>query len=458
MFIKNDTIYALSTPFGKSGVSVIRISGPISLKLVKILSCNSKFFPRKATLTRLFEKNTNNFIDECIVLYYPKDSSYTGQNLVELQLHGSVIIINKILSTLNLFPKTRLAYNGEFTKLALENNKLSLTRAESLVRLINSESSRQHHIASYNYNGSINLLCNEIKKKILGILSEIEAYIDFSEDMNSYNNNINAMTNDLIIYIIDIAKSFKQNKLAIYGVNIIIIGEVNSGKSTLMNYIFKDDISIISKISGTTRDLIKHRSFIKGIPVVIYDTAGFRKSTNVIEKIGIKKVFNNLLLSDIIIIVYDVNSLLKNNILNLTNNYSFLKTKKIFLYNKIDLIKNKNKMKFLIKILRKNSLDFIYLIKISLVNYNYYNFMLYLIKKNVEILTLNNNNYCLLNKRHYYVLLLVLKCLKNSTKLRELDIKAENLKIAVNNLGILLGKINTDEILNKLFSTFCIGK
>ena len=183
----SDTIYALSTPYGKSGIAVIKISGPQSLKVLKSLKFKKNIIPRKAILGSIYKKYSSIMIDEIIVIYFPRNNSYTGQDIIELQVHGGIAIINSILDELSALKYLRIANNGEFTRIALENNKISLSKAESLIELINAETEYQRKIAVRNYSGDLDNKYLLWKDAIINLLANVEAYIDFPDDLFSDN-------------------------------------------------------------------------------------------------------------------------------------------------------------------------------------------------------------------------------------------------------------------------------
>lgn len=180
---QNDTIYALSTCYGKAGVAIVRISGPEALRVLHDMQFAKRIVPRMATLGKLYDCLSSELVDEAIVIYFPKTSSYTGEDVVELQIHGGIAVINKIISILSSLNYLRLARNGEFTRIALENDKISLAKAESLIELINSETEHQRKVAIRHYNGDLEEMYIRWRKLIVGLLSIAEAYIDFPDDM-----------------------------------------------------------------------------------------------------------------------------------------------------------------------------------------------------------------------------------------------------------------------------------
>ena len=332
----NNTIYTLSTFYAKSALSIVRITGSSVLSILSKFKIKQKVLPRVASLTKIYGLN-NEFIDECIFLYFRGLSSYTGLDLVELHLHGSIIIIKKVFTQLSLIKNFRLAKPGEFTKLALENNKISYDKAEAVLDLINSETDIQHKVVTRIYNGGLKKLQNIIKDKFISIISYLEAFIDFPDDVVLSINLINHEILNLIKLINKKISSFKLFSLLKTGVIIPIVGDTNSGKSTLMNILTKSERSIVSNIPGTTRDIVIDKIDILGIPVTFCDTAGIRYTDNTAESIGIRKAFYILIKARIIILVQDVTNCINNFLISNINKFN--RTAYVLLIiNKLDLI------------------------------------------------------------------------------------------------------------------------
>ncbi|WOX79460.1 tRNA uridine-5-carboxymethylaminomethyl(34) synthesis GTPase MnmE [Candidatus Shikimatogenerans bostrichidophilus] len=302
---RKDTITAISSPLGTGAISIIRISGKKSIKIIKKILTKKKIKYNKVNIGIIYDKKE--IIDKVIIIIYKKPKSYTGENLVEINCHGSIYIQKKII---NIIIKNggRLAKNGEFTFRAYLNKKIDLLQAESIYDLIKSENKIYHDIAINNliYNKlSKNIL--KIQKSILDILSYIEIMLDFSEEDIKIDKK---KIYNKIIYIEKkikkLIESYKINNIIKEGLNIAIIGPVNSGKSTLMNVLIKEEKAIISKIPGTTRDIVEGKIKIEKLKLNLFDTAGIRKTNSKIEKIGIKKTFKKIKDTNIILYVFDI--------------------------------------------------------------------------------------------------------------------------------------------------------
>ena len=458
---KKDTIYALSTCYGKSGVAIIRVSGPESLRVLKDVNFKQNIEPRIATLGKIYDAFTADVIDEAIIIYFPKDNSYTGEDVVEFQVHGGIAIINKILLMFNSLEYMRLANNGEFTRIALENNRISLPRAESLIELINSETEYQRKIAIRHYNGDLEDVYLNWRKQLVKLLSTTEAYIDFPDDMlgqeelSALNQEIDSLNCELRRSI----ESFSKANTLMNGINISIVGETNVGKSTLMNMLSRADSSIISDIAGTTRDVVKTKIELLGVPIILQDTAGIRSTHDEIEKLGIEKSKQAMRNGDIIIIILDISNLSDLSILYQVKEFQKDDVATIFLLNKIDKVQNYLRLESTV-IDYLSSINFTYqrLISVSLkLNDDYLKII-----ESIELLIKDHlpssSSNLVTNIRHQDSLNHCSDYLQKALAIDVLELKAEELKCAAKEIGGLLGDINMEEVLDEIFSSFCIGK
>ncbi len=456
-----DTIYALSTCYGKSGVAVIRISGPEASGVLKDFHFKHEIFPRVATLGKIYDNSTLEIIDEAIIIYFPKDNSYTGEDVLELQVHGSIAVINAILSKLDSLDYLRLANNGEFTRIALENDKISLTKAESLIELINSETEYQRKIAIRHYDGALESVYLGWRKRIIKLLSVSEAYIDFPDDilgmeeLKKLNQGITFLWNELQESI----KSFNEANTLMNGIHISIVGTTNVGKSTLMNIISKSDTSIISNIEGTTRDIVKTKVEILGMPVIIQDTAGIRSTSDEVENMGIEKSKKAIANGDVIIVMLDISEPSDLSIFSEIKELISKEARILVLLNKVDKVRDYKKLKSnLIQHLKNIDFRFDNLITSSLKSKEYQLKIIKLIESFIGDFLSVSNTSLITNIRHQNSLKNCSYYLQKALKTDILELKAEELRFATKEMGGLLGDISTEEILDKVFSSFCIGK
>lgn len=440
------TIFAPLTLKGLCSVYVIRISGNESLKCLNALGVKKLLTPQKATLCKLKDKD-NQILDEALVIYFKAPHSFTGEDVVEINLHCSNYIISKAFSILSSVENVRMAEKGEFSKRAFLNNKIDLMQAESIVDLINAETEMQHKLAINQLQGKNSNFYNNLRQKIVEILALLEAFIDFPEEdiPQDMQDEILAKISNIKI---EIQQNLNDNNVGEKirdGFHISIIGEPNAGKSTLLNYLSKRDIAIVSDIAGTTRDIIEVSLNISGIPVILYDTAGIRETEDIIEKEGVKRAIKNANTADIKILVIDSNNLkIDKNILDLIDKNT------IILLNKIDLLNNKN--------IDKNIFKDAEILEISLKDKINLDKFLDILKNELESIVSPNINTTITNERYRNELEKALEYLEFFNFDLPIEINTENIRMSADCIGRITGKINSDEILDNIFSKFCIGK
>jgi tRNA modification GTPase len=301
------TIYALSTGPGVSGIAIIRISGNETTNVIKLLTKKNLPKPRVATLRKFNKINSSELIDEGILLWFPAPESYTGEDMAEIHVHGSKAVIDALHTSISNVENCRLAEPGEFTKLAFQNGKINLLKAESIADLISSETEIQRQQAIKIMNGKSADKFNFLREKLLKILSHVEAKIDFPEE-DLPRNILDEIKNSLKEVIKKIEKILNDQKVGERireGFKIAILGPTNAGKSSLLNHLSNRDVAIVSEIAGTTRDVIETHLNIDGYPVIISDTAGIRDSKDEIEKKGIKLSLNRAEEADLKLVVVD---------------------------------------------------------------------------------------------------------------------------------------------------------
>ncbi|MDC3174874.1 tRNA uridine-5-carboxymethylaminomethyl(34) synthesis GTPase MnmE, partial [Candidatus Pelagibacter sp.] len=330
------TIYALSSGPGISGIAVIRISGKDTSKALELMTGKSVPEPRVATLRKIVKVNTSELIDEGIILWFPGPESYTGEDMAEIQVHGSKAVIDALHTNISKIKNCRLAEPGEFTKLAFQNGKINLLKAESVADLISSETEIQRQQAIKIMNGRSADKFNYLREKLLKILSHVEAKIDFpDEDLpNNILNEIKKSSDEVLKNIENILDDQKVGERIREGFKIAILGPTNAGKSSLLNHLSKRDVAIVSEIAGTTRDVIETHLNIEGYPVIVSDTAGIRESKNEIEKKGIKLSLNRAEEADLKLVVVDAKNLDFTDVLR-----KLLDENAILVINKSDLLK-----------------------------------------------------------------------------------------------------------------------
>jgi len=442
------TIYSLSSGPGVSGIAVIRISGECTANIISLITKKNSIKPRVATLRKIYKINTNELIDEGIILWFPGPQSYTGEDMAEIQVHGSKAVVEAIFSTISKIENCRLAEPGEFTKLAFQNGKINLLEAESIADLISSETEIQRQQAIKIMNGKSSDQFNFLREKLLKTLSHVEAKIDFPDEglPDDILDEIKNDSNEVIKKIENILNDQKVGERIREGFKIAILGPTNAGKSSLINHLSNRDVAIVSEIAGTTRDVIETHLSIEGYPVIISDTAGIRDSKDEIEKKGIKLSLNRAEEADLKLVVVDAKSLDFINVLKglLDENAILVINKSDLLEKEIDLeIKNINHVSISIKD-NKNIDKLISKIKNILKN---------------KFIT--SDDILITRERHRQHLVKCLEHLNNFNQKKEIedfDKAAEDLRLATRHLGMIVGKVDVEEILGSIFNDFCIGK
>ena len=442
------TIYALSTGPGISGIAVIRVSGKNTAEVVKKITGDELPNPREATRRKFNYINTNELIDEGVLLWFPGPNSYTGEDLAEFHIHGSRAVINALHSTISKIENCRLAEPGEFTKRAFQNGKINLIEAESIADLISSETEIQRKQALKIMSGKSSDQFNSWREKLLKILSHIEAKIDFpDEDLpKDILTNIQKTSDQVSSEIQRTLNDQKVGERIREGFKIAIIGPSNAGKSSLLNYLSKRDAAIVSEIAGTTRDVIETHLNFDGYPVVVSDTAGIRDSKDEIEKKGIKIALNRAEDADLKLVIVSAKNVDFTKVLK-----DLLAKNAILVVNKSDLIKGKLNSKF------KKYKHVLISIKKDL-NLNK---LISKIKSKLKNQFISTENILITRERHRQNLkncVYHLQKFQEKKSAKDFDKSAEDLRLATRHLGMIVGKVNVEELLGSIFSDFCIGK
>ena len=442
------TIYALSSGPGISGIAVIRVSGKNTAEVIKKLTGSKLPSPRVATLKKFNKNGKKELIDEGVIIWFPGPNSYTGEDLAEFHVHGSRAVIKAMHLAISKINNCRLADPGEFTKRAFQNGRINLLKAESIADLISAETEIQRKQALKIMSGKSSDQFNLWREQLLKILSHVEAKIDFPDE-NLPKNIINAIRKTSNNILIEIKKTLNDQKVGERireGFRIAIVGPTNSGKSSLLNYLSKRDVAIVSEIAGTTRDVIETHLNLDGYPVVVSDTAGIRDSKNEIEKMGIKIALNRAEDADLKLVIVSAKNV------NFTGVLKGLLTKNaVLVVNKSDLMKGKFNSKFkkyehvLISIKKDSNLNkLISKIKNKLKNK-------FTTAEDI-LITRERHRQNLINCVHH------LEKFEEKKSAQDFDKAAEDLRLATRHLGMIVGKVDVEELLGSIFNDFCIGK
>ena len=453
---------ALASPPGTGAISLIRISGPESISIVdnifdgieKIKLADIE--ENKVQLGYIMDNKRT--IDKVLVTVFRNPKSYTGEDLVEISCHGSIFIQESIIQLLLNFD-CRVAKPGEFTMRSFLNGKMDLSQAESVADLISSNSEASHKLAMNQMRGGFKSDINDLRTKLVNFASLIELELDFSQEDVEFANmkELNKLLNEISSSLKKLIDSFKTGNVIKNGVPIAIVGEPNTGKSTLLNSLLNEDRAIVSSIAGTTRDTIEDQINLNGVNCRFIDTAGIRSTDDEIESIGIERTFKKMAESEVIVFMIDY-SVLDENKVNYYVDY-LNKIEDKFPNTKLITVLNKNDVKSNISV---SDLDKFKPIKISAKN-----------KQNIESLTneiriyinsltrqidnstiTNSRHYDLLNKTHDEIHKVKISISKNISS----DLLAIDIKQAIYFLGELTGEISNNEVLGNIFSKFCIGK
>lgn len=443
--MNNQTIYALSTVPGRSGVAVIRISGPQALSAIKKLTNIdvNNIKPRYAYFADI--KNlSGQLLDKALVLYFKSPHSFTGEDIVEFQTHGSRAVINSLLEALSEIKDFRYALAGEFSKRAFYNHKMDLTQAEGLADLIDAETSEQQKFAVRQMEGSLKNLYDGWREQLLKVLSHLEAYIDFPEEdipqdaIQQIENTVFKIKNDIQQHLnsSNIGESLRD------GFRVVILGEPNAGKSSLINALTSRDTVIVSDIAGTTRDAIDIHMDIDGYPVIFTDTAGLRDTHEEIEQKGIQIAYDKANDCDLIINLYDASTNTPQQIENIDN------SKVIIVANKIDKLPADT-----IKKLSSSGI-----IAISAKHKQGIDKLINTIAADIKNRLTADSGLLITRHRYREALVNAVNYLNMFNFNKEIELSAEDVRLASREIGKITGFIEVDEILDKIFGSFCIGK
>jgi len=426
-----DTIFALASAPGKAGISIVRLSGPLAINVAEKLT-KSKLKEKQPNLRVIYDSD-NHFIDQALILIFRKPYSFTGENVVEFHLHGSSAVVSSVIKLLGNFKGLRSAEAGEFTRCALENGKIDLAQVEGLADLIDAETDAQHKQAARIFNGALGEKTKEWRAKLVKAGALLVATLDFADEevpeevTPEVEKLINMVLSDLDKEIIGVQTAERIRS----GFEVAIVGAPNLGKSTLLNYLVGRDAAITSNVSGTTRDVIEVKLDLRGLPVTILDTAGIRKSDDKVEEIGISRALERSSLSDLRIV--------------LTEDGEYPVG------------------------LKKRDTDIICIAKDDQGNRGGVSG-----KTGAGIDRLKNNIWDILNDKAQYVGIATRERHKSSmvnakkflgnavVSLRDgpeyYDITAEEIRAATSALDSLIGRIGVEDVLDEVFSSFCLGK
>lgn len=450
-----DTIAAIATTMGVSAINIIKISGKDAIKIVNKIFSKDLTKVKGNTITYGFIKDNDEIIDEVMVSVFLSPKSYTREDVVEINSHGGIIVTNKIFS-LVLENGARQAEGGEFLKRAFLNGRIDLSEAEAVEDLIESKNEMARKLSVKNLSGDLSKKIKNMRAILIKILSNIEVNIDYPE----YEDSLE-ITNDLIKEDIsnikqDINKIIDNSDKALTiknGINVGIIGSPNTGKSSLLNKLLGEEKAIVTDIEGTTRDVVEGSIIIDGLMLNLIDTAGIRKSNDIVEKIGISKSYEIIEKSDLILFLFDNNKLINEEEKELINNLKEKKNKVIVVINKIDLDSK----------IDTTLLNDFNIVNISIKNNTGLDELKNKIKEMFEFENINIDDFTYVSNARSIALLK--KCLdiinniENAIKDNILiDMVELDIKELYDTLGEITGESYKEELLDEMFKRFCLGK
>lgn len=446
----NDTIVAISTALGEGAISIIRVSGDDAIKIINLLF-DGKDLEKASSHTINYGHIVYNgeIIDEVLLSIMKAPKTYTKEDVIEINTHGSIAVVNKIMEIL-LLEGCRLAEPGEFTKRAFLNGRIDLTESEGVMDLINSETELTRKMAINELSGNVSRLITDTREDIISLISNIEVNIDYPEyeDIEVVTiNKIREKVREIKEKLLKTLKLSEDGKILKDGIKTVILGKPNVGKSSLLNALLEEEKAIVTDVKGTTRDIVEGSILVGGVKLNLIDTAGVRKSDDIVEKIGIEKSLNLIDEAELVLLILDASCPLSEE-----DKYLLEKTKdkkRIIIMNKIDLKLNNSYMDDVIKISAKNN-EGIEDIKDAIKElFNVGTFM----SKNLTFFT---------NVRQISLLKSAIKSLEDVEQgikeEREIDMIEIDLKLVWKKLGDIIGANYTEELIDNLFSRFCLGK
>ncbi|WED42926.1 tRNA uridine-5-carboxymethylaminomethyl(34) synthesis GTPase MnmE [Legionella cardiaca] len=444
----SDTIVAIATPPGRGGVGIVRLSGPLSYAIALMLNGNRVLAPRLATYCA-FKNSNNEIIDTGLAIFFKAPHSFTGEDIIEFQVHGSPLVLDSLLSEC-VAAGARLARPGEFSERAFLNDKIDLTQAEAIADLIHASSQTAARLAVRSLQGDFSQKIHELNEQIIHLRLFVEAAIDFPEEEIDFlsDGKVAAMLAAILKQLTAIRSNACQGAILREGLAIVIAGRPNAGKSTLINRLAGRDVAIVTDVAGTTRDVMRENILLDDIPLHLVDTAGLRESDDLVEKEGIKRAWQEVSRADCVLMVIDVNQKEESNDLSdAIRNALPQGVPVIQVYNKIDCANLSPKKEEHSVYLCAKSGEGLDLLK----------------GKIKEVVGYQPTEGQFLARRRHLQALdkakeLLLTGQRQLTSHRAGELLAEDLRLAHQSLCEITGEFTSDDLLGRIFSSFCIGK
>lgn len=446
----SDTIYALSSGLPPAGVAVIRLSGPHCRFALETMKASLPE-PRKAVVRKLFSASSKLLLDEALVLYFKAPASFTGEDVIELHCHGGRAVVEVILRELSLIDGLRLAEPGEFTKRAFYEDHINLVAVEGLSDLINAETESQRQLALFQTAGGLADTYDGWRAELIRLRSYLEAEFDFPDEDDVPGSVSEQVWSRVQVLAGEMEQAINRSQFAERirdGVNIVLAGKPNAGKSSLLNILSRRDVAIVSAQSGTTRDILDVNLDLAGVAVRLSDTAGLRETDDEVEKIGVERARSRLSKADLILYLVDCGELTDLDADELRE-FKMLQSDILVIGTKVDQL-SKDQLQSI-----RNRFDMV----ISNTSHDGIDSLLLVLQEKAKSLTGNGESLIAIRERHRIALQGCVDCLKNSMIERlELELRAEELRKAADVLAKVTGRVDVDDLLDVIFREFCIGK
>lgn len=434
-----DTIYALASGRGRAGVAVIRLSGPDCRSIVQQLSGHAFDIPRRLENVRLVSRETSELLDQALAVYFQAPASFTGEDVVELHVHGGPAVIQAVLAELSTFAETRSAEAGEFTRRAYLNGKMDLTAAEGLADLVDAETEAQRKQAQNQASGAVAAIYDGWRERLIKLMAYFEATIDFSEEeipddlLERVAQQVDGLKQDIKAVLSDHRRGERLRE----GVSVAIVGPPNAGKSSLLNALVQREAAIVSDIAGTTRDVLEVHMDLNGYPVLFADTAGLRETSDVIEQEGVRRALQRFEHADLTVFIHPADE-------TVDDHAAALREKSdLVVYNKVDLaVGAVDKGVYPLSIKTGKGLTDV----------------LAAIAAQVATLFDSTEPALITRSRHREALHECFDALQRFDVDRSIELAAEDLRLAARSLGRITGRVDVEDLLDVVFRDFCIGK
>ena len=457
-----DTIAAISTPRGEGGISIVRLTGPLAIPIAQRIfrspspSSLRKIKTHTIVYGHILDPKTSQIIDEVLLTVMKAPRTYTREDIVEINCHGGAACVQKVLE-LTLLAGARLAEPGEFTKRAFLNGRIDLAQAESVADIIRAKTDLTRQVAMNQLQGTMSKTVNQLRNQLIDILAEVEASIDFPEEDLDFGDSIelSKRTQTVLTQLEDLLQTAEDGKILREGLSLAIVGKPNVGKSSLLNALLQEDRAIVTEIPGTTRDTIEEYANIRGIPIKLIDTAGIRETSDIIEYAGVKRSREWLERSDLLLVMLDASEPLTEDdrkLLELTKD-----KKSITVLNKIDLTELLD-----IEQIQKLTPDKPIVETSMLTGEGLEDLKTSILDSVIHGESISPDSAIITNVRHRDALrkakIDIEHALSSLNAAMPPELVAVDLRGALDNLGLIVGETTTDDILDRIFSQFCIGK